>query len=363
MALVMAIMAIMVVGALVIGVGTTVVLEHRQAQNTPKVGQAFSVSELGLNDAIADWSAAAADTLAVNQRAPFSGAAPSGAGSYTGWILRLSPDLYMIEVTGTSARYGARQRLGAFVKTSPIISVYAAARGGGGGGQGVIKNASTISGRDMVPAGWGAACPGTLEDIPGAEWQNDEAVVVEPGGTLDGAPPLVEDPSITNENVFEFMGFDYADLVGMATITVPQQDVAAGQIGPRLSGGGCDETNWRNWGAPKDPSSPCFTYFPVIHRPGALVIKPGTGGGQGVLLVDGELTIEADFHFYGVILAKEEIQLKGSAQIFGAVIVGGQLQSEPGNVIQYSGCVVSRAQEALPNRATQLRSRAWFQLD
>ena len=51
MALVMAIMAIMVVGALVIGVGTTVVLEHRQAQNTPKVGQAFSVSELGLNDA------------------------------------------------------------------------------------------------------------------------------------------------------------------------------------------------------------------------------------------------------------------------------------------------------------------------
>ena len=170
-AMVVAIVAIVVIGAMVIGVASAVVFEHRQAQMSGQIGQAFAVTELGLNDAIADWDAAAASALAVNDSFAFAGAAPGGAGSYTGWIRRLGAQLYLVEVTGTSEHDGARERLGAFVKSGAVaISVRAAARGGGGGGQASLKNDATLSGLDMVPVGWGPRCAGPLEDIPGAEW-------------------------------------------------------------------------------------------------------------------------------------------------------------------------------------------------
>ncbi len=86
------------------------------------------------------------------------------------------------------------------------------------------------------------------------------------------------------------------------------------------------------------------------------------GGGQGILIVDGELTIEGDFHFYGLVIVKGEIQMKGDVQITGAVITGAQLQSEPGDLIQYSQCAVARALAAGGAQAALLRSRGWLQL-
>ena len=133
-AMVVSIVAIVVIGAMVIGVGSAVVLEHRQAQMSGQVSQGFAVAELGLNDAIADWDASAASALAVNDSMAFTGAAPGGAGSYSGWIRRMSVQTYLVEVTGTSQHGGARERLGAFVKSDWVeIDVRAAARGGGGG--------------------------------------------------------------------------------------------------------------------------------------------------------------------------------------------------------------------------------------
>ncbi|MEE8135066.1 MAG: hypothetical protein V3T56_08405, partial [Gemmatimonadales bacterium] len=54
-ALLMAIIAIVVVGGLLIGVANSARLENRQAQNTGAMVQALSVSELGLNETIADF--------------------------------------------------------------------------------------------------------------------------------------------------------------------------------------------------------------------------------------------------------------------------------------------------------------------
>ncbi len=68
----------------------------------------------------------------------------------------------------------------------------------------MLKGGVTVTGRDMIPAWWGPTCSSPLEDKPGIEWKDDELVVVEPGGTLDGAPPLVEDPTINETNVFEW---------------------------------------------------------------------------------------------------------------------------------------------------------------
>ncbi len=362
-ALLMAIFAIVVVGGQLIGVTTSARLENRQAQNTGAVAQAFAVTELGLSETIADFNSGGWNALGIMGSAEITGASIDGAGSYTGTVTRLNQRLYLVDITGASARGSARQRLGTFVRMESLaIDISAAARGGGGGGQAVVKGGVTVNGRDMIPAGWGLVCSSALEDKPGIEWKDDVLVVVEPGGTLDGAPPLVEDPTINGTNVFEWGSLNYDDLVAMADIEIPSPNAASGQIKPHVAGGECNTVPWKNWGAPEDPSSPCFDYFPIIHRPGPLTLTNGKGGGQGILLVDGELTIEGDFDFYGLVIVKGEIQMKGNVNIYGAVIVGAQLQSEPGDLIQYSQCAVARALAAAGGERAPLRSRGWLQM-
>ncbi len=328
------------------------------------MAQAFAVTELGLSETVADFNSGAWSALGIMEAAAITGASMAGAGTYTGTVTRLNQILYLVNITGMSARGSARQRLGSFVKWWPLeIDISAAARGGGGGGQAVVKPGVTMSGRDMIPVGWGAACSSPLEDKPGIVWKDDAQEVVEPGGSLDGAPPLVEDPTITETNVFEWGSLNYDDLVAMADIEIPSPSASSGQINPQVAGGVCDTAPWDNWGAPEDPSSPCFDYFPILHRPGPLTLTSGTGVGQGILLVDGELTIEGDFHFYGLVIVKGEIQMKGDVQITGAVIAGAQLQSEPGDLIQYSQCAVARALAGgAGSTAAPLRSRGWLQM-
>ncbi len=363
-ALLIAIIAIVVVGGLLIGVANSARLESRQAQNTGAMSQALAVGELGLNETIADFKSGGWNALGITEAAAITGASVDGAGSYTGTVTRLNEKLYLVDITGASAGGRARQRLGSFVKMGSLdIFITAAAKGGGGGGQAVLKAGGTVTGRDMIPAGWGAACSSPLEDKPGIVWKDSALVVVEPGATLDGAPPLLEDTTITLTNVFEWGSHDYDDLAARASIVIPSPTVASGQINPQVAGGECDTGPWYNWGAPEDPSSPCFDYYPVIHRPGPLTLTSGTGVGQGILLVDGELTIEGDFHFYGLVIVKGQIQMKGNVQITGTVIAGAQLQSEPGDLIRYSQCAVARALASdAASTAAPLRSRGWLQL-
>ncbi len=363
LALLVSIMAIIVVGGLLVGTVTAARLENRQAHNTGEMAQAFAVSELGLNETIADFSGGW-NALGITETAAITGASVAGAGSYSGTVTRLNQSWYLVDITGASAGGRARQRLGSFAKMGSLdIEISAAARGGGGGGQAVLKDDVTIDGQDRIPTGWGAACSSPLEDKAGIEWQDDALVVPEDGSTLDGAPPLLEDPTINETNMFEWGSLNFDDLAAMADIVISQSGGPTGSIYPRVAGGACDTAPWQNWGAPEDPSSPCFDLFRIIYRPGGLDLTgDGPGSGQGILLVDGELTIQGDFHFYGLVIVKGEIQMKGGVQITGAVIVGGQLQSEPGDQILYSQCAVAQALAAGGGQAAPLRSRAWLQL-
>ena len=45
-----------------------------------------------------------------------------------------------------------------------------------------------------------------------------------------------------------------------------------------------------NWGAPTVKTSPCFNYFPIIYHYGRPQLS-GSGAGQGILLVEGNLTV------------------------------------------------------------------------
>ncbi len=232
-ALLIAIIAIVVVGGLLIGVSTSARLEHRQALNTEEMAQAFAVTELGLSETVANWYAGNFNFMAVMDEVPIASASPQGAGTYAGNIQRLSPELFFLDVTGTSAHGGSRQRLGTFVKLQPLtveIEASLTTRGGvrrAGNGQ--------IDGTDLPPAGW-AACTGT-DDTAGI--RVPAGGMVDDGGCptcIDGDPRIEVDPSIDDDTFFNFGDLDWNALTAMATKTGFTFNQPA--VGPRFAADG-----------------------------------------------------------------------------------------------------------------------------
>lgn len=315
---------------------------------------AFYAANAGLSAELAGWDRDAIDTLLTVQGDSVDlGWKPLENGDSYRAVLRLTgsgtPRLYSINVTGRSADpNGGQRELRLHLRDDPFdpICCSAAIAGGAGGVEAELDSLGlggvTVSGLDLVPSGWASVCAGGLVDVPGIVWGDTTQVEVENDAVLLGAPPRVEDSSINITNLFDWGDLDYNDLIAMADITIPNNDINGG-IGAQINGSQCDHTPWKNWGAPEDPSSPCFGYFPIIHAPGELRIRDGTGVGQGILLVDGELEIEDSFTFYGIVIVKGELEFEDNVTIYGGVIAGDELELEDGARVQYSQCAANRA--------------------
>jgi len=367
LALLVSIMAIIVVGGLLVGTVTAARLENRQAHNTGEMAQAFAVTELGLGETMADWYAGNWNAMRVMDELPISGSAPEGAGSYSGNVRRLSRELFFVDVTGVSARGGARQRLGTFVKLQPLslgieaslITRGAVRRNGGG----------EISGMDEPPAGWGACTP--VEHQAGLRVPN--LGLVDDGGCptcIEGDPPIEEDESINDDTFLTFGDLDWASLTSMATKT--GFALSNPKVAPSFNGdGSCNTGDVENWGDPLNPGSTCAGYFPIIYAPGDLILNGGAG--QGILLVQGDLNVQGKFEFYGIVIVRGRLKTQGGGanaiHFRGAVMVANVGTEEDddkndigGNAkIQYSSCAVQRAATSA-GRGAQLRSRGWLQL-
>jgi hypothetical protein len=127
----------------------------------------------------------------------------------------------------------------------------------------------------------------------------------------------------------------------------------------------CDGTNTLNWGEPlAAPAagvvSQCQDYFPIIYSPGSMVVN--TGRGQGILLVGGDLNIQGNFIFDGIVIVLGSLQTAGTGnKVTGAVLTAGQSISIVGNPdILYSSCAIARALQ-YSVRAAPLRDRSWVQ--
>lgn len=362
-ALMISIMAILVVGGLIVGVATAARLEHRQGQNTGELRQASAVAELGLNEAIADWHAGDWNAMNVMEADSFTGTAPQGAGSYEGSVQRLNAELFLVDVTGTSARGAARHRLGSFVKLRPlIIDIQASLTTRGP----VERNGmGKINGTDQPPTGWPTCGP--PEDQAGIRLP--DVADVDPGscpGCITGDPAIEGDPTISDDTFFEFGDLDWDGLVSLANKT--GFTLLNPTVEPSLDfDGECDASDPENWGDPLNPTLPCGEYFPIIYAPGDLKLNSGVG--QGILIVEGDLHVQSKFEFYGIVLVKGRLTTAGggagSIHFRGAVMAANVDLDDnevAGNAnIQYSSCVLHRAELAAATGA-QLRSRGWLQL-
>jgi hypothetical protein len=182
---------------------------------------------------------------------------------------------------------------------------------------------------------------------------------------VTGQPVSQLDPSLNNSTIFG--GTDFASLKALRTLTLTG-DISG--LAPAVIGSPavCNTSLENNWGAPTDQTSPCFNYFPVIYHYGDLSIS-GSGAGQGILLVEGNLNVQGQIDFYGPVIVTGGVNVRGTGsddvKFYGGILAQNVTLDDSrltGNAtVNYSSCAIRRALQgsAVP---TPLSERSWVQL-
>ena len=147
------------------------------------------------------------------------------------------------------------------------------------------------------------------------------------------------------------MKSDFDELKKLATLIVSSDNPAA--TGPAYTDtvpARCNAAVETNWGEPTVATDPCFNYFPIIYHYGNLKLQGGRG--QGILLVEGDLTATGGMVFYGPVFVTGTLSTTGNsgqgAKFFGGVIAGNVALDDltklaGGALVSYSSCAVKRA--------------------
>ena len=372
MALAVAIFALVVVGAMVAGAFFAGTQEQRVGENQRRVMTSFGIAEAGAQERMIQWTPATQNRV---KQYPESSVviptlpAPGGTGSYNGTWYRMGPNIFLIDITGQDGHTaagavagggGARQRVGMIARIAPIeFGIRASLTTQGGV---AVGGNAEIDGTDQIPTGW-ASC-----DPPGPAQagvrDNGGTVGTTGAGTVQGNPPVVNDPSITSSTFTTFGGSTYAQLAARATIQHPGGNI---NTLPSFLNGQCNTADINNWGDPHNPLSACGNYFPIIHVNGSLQIN--TEQGQGILLVDGDLTVNGSWDFYGIVIIQGDLKTAGGgtadAHFWGGVMAkNADLSTQNLNghaTLNFSGCAILAALQA-QSMISPMRQRGWAQL-
>lgn len=368
-AIVAALGGIVVIGALIAGVFFVSTQESQISGGTLVHERAFRAAELGLNTTLAKWDKAAMFALPT-------GGMDTLAYSGVGWvdtvvITKLTPRSFVLRSTGTAgsgrlARSRKRTQLNVrlAVPTFNFLGALTAR------GATTIGGSSDITGYDTNPTAW--SCPLTTDALAGVvtpdlstiKWIGDNC---SDAACVDGEPAVLQDTTAADTtNYFKFGDEDWASLTAGADKIIPGGTTLA-KVEPAVTGGVCDTNVLENWGEPTHTNTAtlaCKDYFPVIHAKGNLNITAHRG--QGILLVDGDLSLSGGFEFYGPIIVRGKLSITGTgAKLNGSVMAANVDLDETkitGNAtLKYSSCAVEKAigGSSFPQRVEQ---RAWTEL-
>ncbi len=357
-ALVVAIVALVVIGAIVAGTFFLSTVEQRTAQNTVEAAQAFQAAEAGLQVAISSWDPADnALPTDASRRLARDSVAPSVYYDVT--ISRLNDNLFDVRSVGTRRR--ATQTLAEtlrLMRASPVVEAALTTPGP----VSAAANAA-IAGINTPPSGWSDCPPGA--DKAGA--RSGSTVSESGGATIQGVPAGVQHDGSASAARTQ-AAFD--QLRPLATLELPGG--LYGAAAPRLGGppSTCDRADPRNWGEPlREPMAgalaPCAAYAPVVLIDGSAAIESGRG--QGVLLVTGDLDIGANVDYVGLIVVRGRVTLHGSgSRITGGILAGGGPSGDAASLtgpvtLSYSRCALDYVlrQGAV---ARPVVGRAWAQV-
>jgi hypothetical protein len=175
---------------------------------------------------------------------------------------------------------------------------------------------------------------------------------------------VLNDPTLADSNFTKFGGTTYAELAARANVVLPPGNY---KTQPVVSGTTCDKTVLTNWGDGQNPAAPCGSYFPIIHITGSATLNGDQG--QGILLVDGDLTVQGSYQFYGITIIQGDLKTAGGgtteAHFWGGVMAKNanlDTQNLAGKAtLNFSSCAIVTALQATSSPA-MMRSRGWVQL-
>jgi hypothetical protein len=234
------------------------------------------------------------------------------------------------------------------------------------GNSDALAGQATVNGTDQNPPGW-PVCGAVGPSLAGVRADAGDVVTTSGQASVIGTPPVMIDQSVSDSTFSRFGDVTYAALAARANITLPGQNFA-NSIGPVVTNGQCNKAVLTNWGDGANPNQPCGSYFPIIHITGNATIN-GTQG-QGILLVDGDLSVQGSFQWFGVTIIQGKLSTAGGgntdAHFWGATMVHDSVNFGTNQLsghanINYSSCALMQALNST-GVAALMRSRGFVQL-
>jgi hypothetical protein len=379
MALALAIVAIVVTGALVAGALFVGTQEQRVAENSRRVEASFGVAETAVYEIIGTWPA---NLGSYNAMGHYPGAnstrtwtlveTRSNTGKYSGTLYRLNNSVYLVDMTGQDNRSltgaivggGARQRVGVLARIRVLELPLPAGMTAQGTNISIGGNGA-VDGTDHIPNATWTNCPSLDTTAAGIRIPPSGGVPNETN--VSGDPPVETDPAIADSTFEKFGDVTYAQLAARANVVLNSGGTI--RTRPVEVGGVCDKVILTNWGDGINRAGPCGSYFPIIHLTGNGETTLNGDQGQGVLLVDGSLRIQGSYEFFGVVIIQGYLTTFGGgsseAHLWGTVLIknptdhtisiGGRAQ------LEYSKCAIMQALTATAPGAL-MRSRSFAAL-
>lgn len=352
MALPATLLALVIVAALVTG-GLYTAMENDRTSGNAEVGQyALLAAERGLDDLMGTWLRSDFQTNlptvgSTSTLGPVSVTVGDLAAEYTVTVKRLNTLLFVAESEGAvvgGGRYAGSTRTVAqllrirhtAIPNDRAVTTHTGLR---------MVGKSGVSGVDTIPAGWDA-CTDTGTRT-GVVADDDAEIKIVGAAGVTGVPEIAHRP-LTQDSFMSYGDMDLTDLIAVANITLPAGNYNG--MAPVEDDGVCDRTEPMNWGDPNDPTGACHYYWPIIYSPGDVTLN--TGGGQGILIVAGNLQLGGNFEFTGLVFVFGALKTVGSGnKVVGSVNVLGSSpdESELDNTgagstrLQLSSCAIERA--------------------
>ena len=351
-ALVMALGAIVVIGALVAGAFHMSTRDLRTGRSAQDQEHAQLAAEYALYQARDSVDLNKPSDLAVGGVRSYTITDPANAGTQIiARITRASDEIFVLNTsaqTGTDIGGGSgrpqRRASMVFVLRAPTMNFPGALTVNGAI---QIAGTSEIKGTDAPPTGWGG-CAANKPTKPG--------LVIEPGANttfsgncanqacIEGDPKTLVSPLAGDTATYtQFGSVNWPEMVANATLRLPAGNY---RPAPSLSGGLCNKANLENWGEPLRPGNACNNYFPIIYINGDATLNGVRG--QGILLVNGDLNVQGGFEFFGPVIVQGRLKTAGTGGHFNGGVLARNFDDETNMVVgdavvQYSSCAIETA--------------------
>ncbi len=376
-ALFMALGALVIIAVLIAGSTYVTLQESQLGENQLVQSRAFTMAEYGLNKIQADWDKTPNLTMANGAKFDTSYTL-TGQGTCKVRYTRLNDETFWIVSEGraqvgnsVSASRTAVKRVGAVLRLRiPSVNTSGAVEVNGNVS---VKGSAGISGTNSNPWTDGSCTGISGVDKAGLTYPTDDTYTKIGNPSVSGNPPSQQlDAAGMSSTYITYGDETWNSLVAQANFSLPG-GIYNSAAQPVATNGSCDRSVSTNWGEPHrsgaDYVPQCINYFPIIYFQSSTKFN-GNGRGQGILLIEGDLTLNGGFEWDGLIIARDNIANSGgTALIYGSIMAGGvsldntlTTDQLAGNItVNFSQCALTRALRGSA-QVTQAKDRAWAEL-